>query len=51
MTERKFTLTEEERARLEKLAQLQPDNIKQVANGLKGEAREKYLIALQQRKR
>jgi len=51
MTAHTFTLTTEERERLEQLALLEPDNIRQVADGLKGEAREKYLIALAERKR
>jgi len=51
MSEHQFTLTDAERERLEALALTEPDNIRQIADGLKGEAREKYLIALAERKR
>ena len=46
-----FMLSKEERERLDGLAKREPDNIRQMDDGLKGEAREKYLIALRQQKR
>ena len=46
-----FTLDDKLRLELEALALKEPDNIRQVADGLKGQARENYLLALQRRKR
>ena len=45
-----FMLSKEEQGRLDTLAQREPDNIKHIASELKGEARVRYLLALQQRK-
>ena len=45
-----FLLTHEERERLEKLAQTDDWNIRIIADGLKGHARDVYLMALKRRK-
>lgn len=42
-------LTAEERDTLEESAKHEPDNIRQIADGLKGEARDRYLLALRER--
>ena len=45
-----FLLTQEERERLEKLVQTDDWNIRIIADGLKGHARDVYLLALKRRK-
>ena len=47
----KLPLSDEHRARLEELAKREADHIRKIADGLKGEARDKYLIALAARAR
>jgi hypothetical protein len=44
-----FELTQQERQQLEDLAKRDPDNIRKVADELRGEARDKYLLALRRR--
>lgn len=45
-----FTLSNEERERLNKLAETDDWNIKIMADGLKGRARDVYLLAMKRRK-
>ena len=46
-----FLLDDKLRLELNELAKREPKHIRQVADGLKGKARDNYLLALQRRKR